>query len=86
MNSVSYSSAAEAVHGRGEVVTKGGELLGARFDEVEVLAVPFLGLVAARRVVGPLGGFAVGDQLRVLDLEELELPPDDVLEGQTSSR
>ena len=60
-------------------------MLGARFDQVEVLRVALLGLVAARRVVGAFGRVAVGDQFRAFLLEQVELPADDVLEAQISS-
>jgi hypothetical protein len=62
------------------------ELLRSRLDEIDVLPVALLGLVAAGSVVGPLRLLAVGDQIGVLPLEEVELAPDYVLEGRVSSR
>ena len=73
-------------HRRREVVAERRELLRARLDEIEVVPVALLGLVAAGRVVGALRLLAVGDQVGVLPLEEVELAPDHVLERHTSSR
>jgi hypothetical protein len=73
-------------HRRGEGVAQLREPLGSRLDEVEVLPVALLGFLAPGGVVGPLGRLAVGNQLRLLVLEQVELAPDDVLEGQRSSR
>src|SRR5919197_405801 len=67
---------------RGRVpVAEVGEQLGARLDEVHVVTVPLLGLVAVGPVVRALGGLAVGDQAGVLPLEEVELARDDVGEA-----
>src|SRR5438105_1120098 len=66
------------VDGRRVPVAEVGEQLGARLDEVHVVTVSLLGLVAVGAVVGALGGLAVGDQAAVLALEEVELARDDV--------
>ena len=57
-----------------EIVAQFGEDLGARLDEILVVAESLLGLVALGPVVGGLGLVALADQLRVVPLEELELP------------
>ena len=74
------------VHGRGEAVAELCEPVRAGFDEIQIVAVALLGLVAVGGVVRALRGVAVGDQLRALLLEEVELPPDQVLEAHRSSR
>jgi len=49
------------------------------------VGVALLGLVAPGGVVRALGRVAVGDQVRALLLEQVELTADDVLEAQISS-
>lgn len=73
-------------HRRREVVAERSELLGSGLDEIEVVPVALLGIVAAGRAVGALRLLAVGDQVGVLPFEEIELAPDDFPEGQMSSR
>jgi len=55
-------------------------------DEIQIVAVALLGLVAVGGVVRALRVVAVGDQVRALLLEEVELPPDHVFEAHRSSR
>ena len=62
------------------------QLLRSGLDEIDVIPVALLGLVAVGRVVGSLRLLALGDQIGMLALEEIELAPDDVLEGHMSSR
>src|SRR5919198_2335929 len=67
---------------RGRIpVAEVGEQLGARLDEVHVVTVSLLRLVAVGPVVRALRGLAVGDQARVLALEEVELARDDIGEA-----
>jgi len=79
------------VESGGKAVAQVGQHLRPRLDEIDVVAVAFLRLVALGAVVGTLGLLAVPDQAGVLALEEVELPLDRVLEGlaakdQSSSR
>ena len=73
-------------HRRSKAVAKLRKAIRPRLDEIEVVAVLLLGLVAIRGVVGALGRVAVRDQVCTLLLEEVKLAPDDVLEGQNSTR
>ena len=86
MNARSYSSAASSSIVDGEVVAQVREQLGAGLDEVEVLAVALLGLVAVGCVVGALGLLAVGDQRGLLVLEQLELALNQVREARAAHR
>src|SRR5215470_7798948 len=68
-------------------VTDLGESLSSRLDEVEVLRVLLLGLLAPGPVVRPLGRFARVDQVAVVLHEEAELPLDQIVEpAHTISR
>ncbi len=57
------------------------EQFRARLDEVQVIAVALLRLVAFGVVVGALGGVAVVDQAALLPLEQIELSRDRVREA-----
>jgi len=57
------------------------ELVGARLDEVEEVAVALLGLTARCVVVRPQRRFDVGDQAGVLGREEVELTLDEIDEA-----
>ena len=52
-------------------------------DEVDVIPVALLGLVARRAIVCAFGGAAVVDEPAVLALEQVELPLDQVHEART---
>jgi endonuclease/exonuclease/phosphatase family metal-dependent hydrolase len=65
------------VERRSEVVAQVGQELRACLDEIDVGAVPLLGLVARRRVVSALGLLAFTDQILLLADEEFELARDD---------
>src|SRR3712207_4176578 len=69
------------VERRGEPVPHRGQLLAPGRGEVEVVGVALLGLFAACVVVRALGRLALGDQARVLALEEGELALDRVGEA-----
>ena len=69
---------------RGEVVAQVGEDFRPRLDEIDIVAVPFLGFVAFCAVVRALCGDAVVDQSALLSLEEVELSLDQVGEARTS--
>jgi hypothetical protein len=73
---------------RREGIAESRKDLRAGLDEVQVIGVALLGLIAAGPVVSALRRVAVGDQPGFLALEEVELAPDDILEAaraQTSS-
>ncbi len=61
-----------------------GEGLGARLDEVDVVAVALLRLVALGPVVGALGLVALPDQVGLVALEQVELTRDDVRESASA--
>ena len=65
---------------RREVVTKVGQDLGPRLDEVDVVAVALLRLVAWRLVVRPLGRDTVFDEPALLAFEDVELAIDELRE------
>src|SRR5919197_3381467 len=69
------------VEGRRVVVPQLRQLVGPSLDEVEEIAVPLLGLVARRLVVGPQGRLDVADQAGVLGGEEIELTLDEIDEA-----
>jgi len=58
-----------------------GEDLRAGLDEVDVVAVPLLRLVALGTVVEPLRREAVLDEPAVLPLEQVELTVDEIAEA-----
>jgi hypothetical protein len=64
-----------------EGVAEVGERLGALLDEVDVLAVALLGLVAPRLLVAALRLLAGLDQAGVVVREELQLTRDQVAEA-----
>jgi hypothetical protein len=66
---------------RAEMVAKVGEDLGAGLDEVLVVAVALLRLVAGGTVVGALRLLAILDQSSVVAREKVELRRDDVGEA-----
>lgn len=61
-------------------IAEAGEDVGGRGNEVAVIAIALLGLVALRLLVGVLGGLALGDERGVLAFEEIELPSNNVPE------
>src|SRR5688500_6327054 len=69
------------VEGSRVVVAKLGQRFRRRLDEVEVLAVALLGLVAPGAIVGVFRRLGLSDQPGLLALEQVELPLDDVLEA-----
>jgi hypothetical protein len=64
------------------VVADVGEQLGAGLDQVEVVGVALLCLVAWSVHVGVLGLETVVDQSAVVTLEKVELPLDQVAEAR----
>src|SRR5215218_9604989 len=76
------------VLGRGLLVERGREVVaqpredfGTGLDEVDVVAVALLGLVARSAVVRALGRDAVVDQAALVAFEQIELPFDNVREA-----
>ncbi len=61
-----------------EVVSEISEQLGSGLDEILVVAVALLGLVARRAVIGALGRDALANQAAVLAFEQVELALDHV--------
>src|SRR5205085_7290950 len=66
----------------GVVVAQVGEQLGAGLDEVDVLAVALLRLVARGAVVCAFRLLAVVDELGVVLEEDVELPRDELCEAR----
>ena len=66
------------------MVAQIGEQLGPGLDEVDVVAVTFLGFVALGPRVRLFRRDAVVDQAAMLALEELELPVDQIAEARAS--
>src|SRR5207249_8945661 len=62
-------------------ITDRREELCAGLDEVEIVAVALLGLLARRRRVRPLRGGTVGDEPGLLALEQCELTRDHIAEA-----
>ncbi len=81
LNASSYSSRGVLVERPRETVAHVGERLRRGLDDVDVVAVRLLGLVARRAIVLPLGGAAVRDQLRLVLGEDVELAGDHVGEA-----
>jgi hypothetical protein len=78
-----------ALERRRIVVAEIGEHLGARLDDVHVVAEELLGALPIGAVVRGLGIVRLCDQVGVVLLEQVELPADDVgkaaAEDQSSS-
>ena len=81
LNAASYSSAASSSSVAGEAVAHVGERLRRGLDDVDVVAVARLRLVARRAVVLQLGGPALCDQLGLVLGEDVELARDHVGEA-----
>jgi hypothetical protein len=69
------------VQRRRVVLAQVDQLVGARFDEVEEIAVALLSLAAWCMVVGTERRLDVRDQARLLGREEIELPVDEIDES-----
>ena len=81
LNASSYSVGGLLVERGREVVAQPGEDFGAGLDEVDVVAVTLLGLVARSSVVRALGRDAVVDQAALVPFEQIKLPLDHVREA-----
>ena len=69
------------VQRRRVVLAQFDQLIGARLDEVEEVAVPLLRLAAGCMVVSTQRRLDVRDQARLLGREEIELPLDEIDEA-----